>query len=1014
MELLRQFWYFICFVFGFQSLDTLVKDSHEIIYEKSSQTEPVQLLVCVELTDLYPNKTTIDLKELRDALHERFNSSMKSDWERHKRVGFEKLVLNRTKSGDYLIFDGRACLSANDEGELKYIEGSLSLAEACFAIKRDTFDFVRMGSAYYEIDQLTVQRKEHPYSDCDQSNSQFFCLNKCFKRRFRLARYYYGENETGLIYLNWNHRNRSIEESERDCFRKCKMENCKMIQLIPTGVLGVGVRKNHKNTTLKAQPKLNEFDYWIQLIGLVCSFAGFCIHEFISIAIEFAALKVKRKKLRIALFGLKLVILILGLVSFAYLGTRTVLDYKEKEKSSTEKEITRNLAQPKNLHLAICVEIGEYVSHSYENKTMSEIERATNEALNDAVYGIYVGNHNRSAWTPCQFHPKVLFRRFISRYYRCFLLTFHPNYQMIPSNPKMAIKLKKNNHPYNPELFLLAENENLSHKSFKYSVVSSFMKKISMRLKSAGRCVNYEEQYGDCRSRCNCVERCIALEYMKKFTKITFGTKFYPLVVDKDWFSPAEWNAFHPLKITNDNIGAYESIRSECLKKIPDEKPCLEIKFEQTFQVNPSDIDAMEIDLQFDLMQSIEESPSKYKLYLDLVSIQSIFFGLTVLGLLKMACSCIQTRLKENKFVLCLIYLLCLAGGIWHTYHIFHLVVSRELVPTLYYKIEKEIQIPEIVFCIKIDKEVDSNHKLTGTYLEKLTRELTAERLFENMAYLNEFGEWTTFDLKRVKRFFYLDMKCFRINLDQVYHRNRFHFLPENQVLKVNFSRIQNEEEENVYFLTKSTGSLTFSKIVYLLNSFEYSIVQETSLYEYEDRFSFIRKHFLSFQEDVSDLQEQLFDLQGNKHNLKTLNLPMEENKFGQEVDEDLFEQLYCSSIQKNRNKRIKSNHRQRFTDNYFKKIKNSGSDFGFTLNFLKKIVFSTNEENIGGLILSLLNVLSIWLDLAVLDLHPLFIYLSLCFPVYLFSKINQILLFISKWLKEFRLLLYEMFKTQK
>ena len=161
--------------------------------------------------------------------------------------------------------------------------------------------------------------------------------------------------------------------------------------------------------------------------------------------------------------------------------------------------------------------------------------------------------------------------------------------------------------------------------------------------------------------------------------------------------------------------------------------------------------------------------------------------------------------------------------------------------------------------------------------------------------------------------------------------------------------------------------------------------------------------------------------MQSSDHNLKSLNLPVEEKDFKFELDEDLFEQLYCSSNKKNRNKRNDMNYRQLVVSNHIRK-KDSGSQIIFNLVFLQKIVSSTNEENLGMLILSLLNVLSIWFDLGVLDLHPIFslfhdhilLYLYLHLPVFLFGKINQALILSSNWLKKFELPLYEKLKPRK
>ena len=356
--------------------------------------------------------------------------------------------------------------------------------------------------------------------------------------------------------------------------------------------------------------------------------------------------------------------------------------------------------------------------------------------------------------------------------------------------------------------------------------------------------------------------------------------------------------------------------------------------------------------------------------------------------------------MKENKFVLFLIYLICSIGCAWHTYHIFHLVVSEELIATEHYELTKEVQMPVMIFCLKIKTSlIDPNRKLTGAYLEELTRELTAERTFNNVTYLDEFDDWTTFALNRVDRFFVLSMKCFRIKIDQVYHRDRFHFSNETQVLRLNFTDTANEEkhylERYVYFITKTKETKNFNKIV-ILGTSRYTVTQETTLYRYKDRFSFIKSHFYSLKEDLG-LNEQLLELQDNEHNLKTLDLPVQEKDFKFELQEDLFQQLHWT--QRNQ-KPTNLNYQQVFTTNHLR-FSQSESDFSYKLLFLQRIIFSTNEENFGKLILSLLNVLVIWFDLGVLDLHPAFplfhnhllVYLYLHLPVFLIDKMNKILI---------------------
>ena len=234
--------------------------------------------------------------------------------------------------------------------------------------------------------------------------------------------------------------------------------------------------------------------------------------------------------------------------------------------------------------------------------------------------------------------------------------------------------------------------------------------------------------------------------------------------------------------------------------------------------------------------------------------------------------------------------------------------------------------------------------------------------MFDNIAYLDESSEWIDSDLNKAERFFFLNMKCFRFKIDQVYHRDQFHFATDGHILRVNFTEYA--KDEFVFFLTKSKETSDISKIIILdyLSIFspkKHLVTHQTSLYEYEDRFSFIWRHFSSPPpRDDSDLNGQLLGLQSNEHNLRTLNLPMEEEDLESVVDEDLFEQLYCSSAK--RMKRTISNYKQLFVSNYLRSAYFSQSDFSFNLIFLQKVVTSTNEETYGKLILSLLNVLSI------------------------------------------------------
>ena len=1018
MKIIR-LWPVPVLLFCFYCLYALVVDSYEVLYKKRNETEPFQFFGCVELIDLFPDKTEIDLKELRDELYDQFHSLDDSVFGLIKEpIRFEELILNRTNSGCYRVFNRRLCLIANDQDELVDIEMFLSPSYevVIFAIQSDTFDFVRMESSIEQIDQLTVRKKGRPYSDCDQSNGRFLCLNECFRERFRLSRYFYHSNETGHILLHFSESNRTIQKSERACFDKCKRENCKLFQMIL-------VSNSKEPNTFEAESVLSTFDFWLQITGLIFSFAGLFFDQFASTATKLTKKltrsRMRRGKVKIGLFYLNLTIIILSLAYCGYLGVRVALDQQAEAIDLPEK--SRNLIQPKTVHLAVC--FMDYVKDIY-GKTLSEIEMETRKFVDNVLKDIYVTYGERTFRTDYLIHRKILLKWAPPYLGRCFPLSIYPSYQMLPSRPKLAIKLKKkvlNSRLY--ELYLLSEEENLSSKSFHYHRWWAFQKRIVKRLKSKGRCVNYKAKYVNCTGRQNCVERCTSRKFIRRYNVATIGTYNYPQMIDRDWFSSSEWNTSRPIEIRQFSIqeSIYLNVSRECETEIPDEKECYETKFERTVRIEEPYGLTREIDLQFEVVLSVEELPSSLRMALDLLGIQSIFFGFTLLKLFWVVYEFRRPkwRVRNDKAVWFLICLLASVGCSLNTVRMLDVIVNGELVPTEHYEMAERVQMPAMVFCLRIDQNLlDRNHQLTGNYLDKLTREMSAERTFKSIAYLNESNEWTPFDLRLVEWFFLLDMKCFRVQIEQVYNRNQFHFSDDTQTLRMNFKR--RKENQLVHFMTRSNQTSEFSQTAYLDYSerFEYHITHEASLYKHEDRFGFFRRYFPPLQEgEVDYLHGELLELQSNEPNRRTLSLPVEKEHFGLKVDEEHFEQLYWSKKQKNPNKRTNLNYRQLFVTNHLKKDRHSDFDFSLTLLFLQRVVHFTNEVNYATLMLSLLNLLSLWLELSVLDLpsslvrlHDLLLVpLYLFLPVHLLRKLIKALLVCSRWLKKLRPKLYNL-----
>ena len=1021
--LILKLWYMACTIFCLYSLNKVVEERHEVaIFAKNrSETDPVILLICQELSSFQSNKRELRLEVLRDELVKHFN---RPNLPKHKILSTKK-ILGRLKTGQYVIFNDLLCILLETEGEGVFMKKILSKA-VFFAFKNSTLDFAKMSSPNC-FDQLIVQRRGPPYSNCSDSNRQFRCLNECFKEKFRLSRYFYEGNETGLIHLNLE-MNRTIEESERMCFEKCWRENCEIVQLTPAPE-----SRYSKTTTLGAQPKLSEFDFWVQYVGLVCSFANFSLNQLASMTIICIALKVKRRRVRIGLFCIKWTILFLSLIYCSYLYTTMTFDHQAKKENPNKKEMTRNLIKQKTLRLAICINLKQYLTHDEDDylapdddyddddfdinrisKTMLEIEKATDGALNDHLEGIhlnYQGRMFRVDHTPEQ---KVLFLS-NDGVFRCFPLLIVLEYELMPSNPKLILRFKKQISFL--KFYLLVENENLNEKTLEISR-RIFMKRVVKRLESGG-CVKSRERFENCTSRQHCIENCVNKEALKKFKKILINNA----VIDKDQFSSEEWRMAHPREILGDDtdLNTYNMIYNGCEKKFQVKSPCLEIAFKEMAGIIPADLKTKEIDLFLDVELSIEEF-SWFKLLLDILTIQSIFFGITVLKLLRMLYRLFKSTLKNDKTVKLFIYLLCSLGFTYHTYRILELAINEELTYSQDYEVASRVRMPVVVFCLPInEKLVDRNHLLTGNYLEQVTSEMTSESVFESILYLNESNKWIPFNLSLVERFFFMHSKCFRITIHRDYERRQFHFSTNSLVFKMNFTDRFLNERRTVFFMTK-TNETEFSNVVDLVYKSvsettrnRYLVEQSEYTVKYEDHLSFFKRFLTtSYKDDFDGLGGQLPEMKSNEFSFKTLKVPIEKEDFGCDLQNDLFDQLSIQIKAETIHNVLDSNYSQIFVFNYLKEVIDTNSDLTLSLALIKKTFFAKNDE-LAKFVLNLLNVLFIWYDLGPLDLHPIFIlthdylliYLYLHWPIYLLNKITQFVIFGRRWLKKFERPLY-------
>ena len=405
---------------------------------------------------------------------------------------------------------------------------------------------------------------------------------------------------------------------------------------------------------------------------------------------------------------------------------------------------------------------------------------------------------------------------------------------------------------------------------------------------------------------------------------------------------------------------------------------------------------------------TVEDETSLYKLLIDFVNIQNILFGQNVLKLLVMAYCFLNAKFKlhESKYYLLLIYFICLSGFAYHTYFTFDQVLNGELIHFVYYTVKESIKMPETIFCFNLGKkEIDSNFKLTKEYLDDM-HNLRIKTVFNKIEYLNESNVWIDLDLEfRIETLYLLGKKCFKIKQKIKYERSQFFVLENKEVLRVYLNKtIIYQEKFKIYFFTKTSGRTQISKMNELVlrdknNKYlRFTTSQQIIEYNYRDKFGFVKNPSSLFnsEADLNSLNDLMNNFESN-YNLRSLYLPSEnENENSNvEINDGLFEQ-YCNQIQNSDySSPLNSNIQKLFIINNLKEEtfrhwdRGDGPDFTFELNFLKNEIKITNEDNIVKLILSILNVLSLWCDLCIFDLGV--------YVFYAYCKIKLIFIFIWK-----------------
>ena len=927
-------WYFLCIFICLYSVSILIDERYKVVYVLENRTELVDYIGCFDLKYIYPNKIDVDLSDFgEDLLNYLRNLGKYFDSSK-----LEKYILHLNSTTNYLIYKDHVCLLYNASYFLDDLKNIFRLK--IYALKNDTFDLIQLNAHLFSsnIKQLVVLNTVYPYSNCrDEKYSKFHCLNDCFKTGYRLSKYFYRPKETGRIQLNYT-TNRSIVAHESRCFEECKHENCKLVYFFDSSFC------KSKTTIFRSYPTISKLSFVMQLIALVGLILKISFFRII------AVLTYSKDNLKATLLCLRLLAITATVICCTFLCDQLISDFRTKVEHPFRKEIRVSQFVPEPLSVVLCVPVLPIINQNeYENISISKLEKLTDRLFNETLKEIYLEYQSKKIAIDWRLMNKVLF----TFYSRCFQIKIdpkEPKFQSLLAISRIIIQFKHVNYT----LFLLTDNEAFSSKSCDlYS--DKFIKRSYRRILN---CVNYGELNLNCSSRANCVDKCIFERYLNNTSEISLNY----IIVDKDHLPEQQWKNV-VLNFDHLDIKFY-FYRKKCEQEFP-LLDCSKSNFEIDIKFESDKELIIQLDLYYDVISIVEETPSVYKLILDLLSVQSVLIGLNLFKLLH---AIYLLTKRSSKIYFPIIYLLCLIGFIYQIYYIFNEIVNDDLIYSQYYEVLNSVRMPAIIFCFRFNHTHHTHLELTGNHLKAITNDMRMENVFSEIRFLNGSNEWATLKPSYDRTdpdfeseiFFFLQMKCFKLKLKIVYDPNRFHFADTNDVMEIFLNRsFIHEQGKDIYFVSQIEGTLQFSKLIIynFLNSigtYNYLIKQELFEIIRNDKFNFIKNPLalLHGQNDLNDVDEYLNKLKKNfykAHRRRTLNLPLEEETFNDKIDDHLFEK-YFDQVQRKIDERtpINSNYKRLSIKNYpeIYGFNASKPDFTFSLVFFKKVInFSTFER---------------------------------------------------------------------
>ena len=511
-------------------------------------------------------------------------------------------------------------------------------------------------------------------------------------------------------------------------------------------------------------------------------------------------------------------------------------------------------------------------------------------------------------------------------------------------------------------------------------------------------CANYSEGSNsedlNCKTRSECIDRCVVRSYLAKRQLPFFS------LVDLDQLNSSEPEYYF-------TESRDQQIEKQCENKFSRDD-CTEIYFFESLKTSfDYEEKLVRINLNFEKIIEKELSQSLVKTILNVVNLESIFFGTNLAGLLSSLLLYAKKlfKFKWRPIFRYLIYFVCLCGFSLHNVSMFVSIIQDPLVENGYFEKHSSYYLLNPIFCFPINEtELDPHHRLTGDYLDKMTGSyLNYESIFDEVWWFNgshKIGFQPANDPQKnsnseisVVHWYYLNLKCYEIVTLLTFREEDYYFSGTKFVLgayfKQNFTDNIHEQGLVFFLYRKDNYTKQFANtFVFNIKTKKgkpyqrYDLIFEQLEIEERDRFETLKNlkklFFRSINlRDATTYLNGLTEAFKSNYGLVTREVLLENYKNANlEIDDDLFRQYYMQ-MQNVTDHQYPSatSSKQTLYNLYATYHENSKDRVGFAFCLSLTTLFSSaeNDDNWAKVVQNLINSLSLWTGMNILELHVCF-----------------------------------------